>query len=693
MSGPAQTGMLRPILAPAVRVDWSQFEGTAALRCTLGVAIPLVVGLIFQAPSISAFGAVGAVSVGFGSFQGAYRSRAAVMVYAAIGMALSVFIGSIAGHSNIAAVAAATIAAFTSGMLVAVGPSAAFVGLQCVVAVLIAGGFPATLREAALRAVTVFGGGLVQTLLVVIIWPLRRFSAERRTLSAAYRALASYSTQLPSVNIVAPEPHTFAAVQSPLVDPQPFARRSEVLVFQALLDEAERIRASLAGFATEQRRLIENDRSCAHALSQDCGLALAEIAAAIEAGREPREDTSIWRRMRECSRRLAHPVVDGLLGQIRAAWRTAGVLTSPEDVPRAPVQIQPLRRRPPVRDAIMTLRANLTLHSTACRHALRLTATIAVATLIYRTLNLPRGYWVPMTALLVLKPEFHDTFARGVSRIAGTILGSGVATLVVLELTPGPAALTVLVLIFVWGCYALFRMNYTIFTICVTGYVVFILMLGGVGEVTAASTRTVYTIAGGVLALAAYGMWPTWAATTARSSLAAMLDAHAAYVEALLGAYTDPARIDLTRLSELRATGRLARSNGEAVIERMLAEPPSRASIGRRAAVGLLAALRRQSLAALALHAGVERGVEAGIQGLGPLTEDITTSLTTLAKAVRAGAAPPRLPSLRQTQLALDPSTHAVIQEETDIMVDAINTIADILTRDAAETTAPQSAL
>jgi hypothetical protein len=107
----------------------------------------------------------------------------------------------------------------------------------------------------------------------------------------------------------------------------------------------------------------------------------------------------------------------------------------------------------------------------------------------------------------------------------------------------------------------------------------------------------------------------------------------------------------------------------------------------------LLAALRRQSLAALALHAGVERGVEAGIQGLGPLTEDITTSLTTLAKAVRAGAAPPRLPSLRQTQLALDPSTHAVIQEETDIMVDAINTIADILTRDAAETTAPQSAL
>src|SRR4051812_6251973 len=188
--------MLRPILAPAVRVDWSHFEGIAALRCTIGVAIPLVVGLVLRQPSISAFGAVGAVSVGFGSFQGAYRSRAAVMVYAAVGMALSIFVGSIAGHSDIAAVVAASVAAFTSGMLVAVGPSAAFVGLQCVVAVLIAGGFPSGLAEAALRAIIVFGGGLVQTLLVVIIWPLRRFSTERRSLGAVFRALASYSTQL-----------------------------------------------------------------------------------------------------------------------------------------------------------------------------------------------------------------------------------------------------------------------------------------------------------------------------------------------------------------------------------------------------------------------------------------------------------------------------------------------------------------
>ena len=204
-------------------------------------------------PAVAVFGAVGAVSVGFGSFQGAYRSRAAVMLFAALGMAVSIFLGSLAGHTNAAAIAAAAAWGFGGGLIVALGPSASFVGLQSIVAVVLAGGFPSDLRGAALRAVLVFAGGLVQTLLVVIIWPLRRFSAERRSLATAFRSLAKYALAISEPISTAPEPHTFAATASPLHDPQPFARSSEVLVFQALLDEGERIRASLASLATQQR--------------------------------------------------------------------------------------------------------------------------------------------------------------------------------------------------------------------------------------------------------------------------------------------------------------------------------------------------------------------------------------------------------------------------------------------------------
>src|SRR5262245_30870301 len=172
------------------------------------------------------------------------------MVLAAAGMAVSIFIGSLAGHSDVAEIVAATLIAFTSGLVVAVSPAAAFVGLQCVVAVLVASGFPSDPSGAAIRAAIVFGGGLVQTLLVVLIWPLRRFSVERQTIAAAYRSLGSYAANLRGVDAVAPEPHTFASIAPPIEDPHPFSHGGTVLVFQALFDEAERIRASLASVAT-----------------------------------------------------------------------------------------------------------------------------------------------------------------------------------------------------------------------------------------------------------------------------------------------------------------------------------------------------------------------------------------------------------------------------------------------------------
>src|SRR3954464_7871164 len=98
---PAARAQTQQILATTLQTDWSQFEPLAALRCTCGVAIPLVLGVSSGWPSVGVFGAIGAVSVGFGSFQGTYRGRAAVMLWAAIGMAVSIVLGSLAGPSGV----------------------------------------------------------------------------------------------------------------------------------------------------------------------------------------------------------------------------------------------------------------------------------------------------------------------------------------------------------------------------------------------------------------------------------------------------------------------------------------------------------------------------------------------------------------------------------------------------------------
>lgn len=87
------------------------------------------------------------------------------------------------------------------------------------------------------------------------------------------------------------------------------------------------------------------------------------------------------------------------------------------------------------------LRANLTLRSTAFRHAARLSITIAIAATIYRVLDLPRGYWVPLTVFFVLRPDFGSTFTRGLQRYIVTALGAVLATLISAALNPGPYAL------------------------------------------------------------------------------------------------------------------------------------------------------------------------------------------------------------------------------------------------------------
>src|SRR5262245_22160790 len=163
----AAVGSWHNPIRSVVRIDWDHAEPIAALRCTVGVAVPLVVALLWLGHASAMFVAVGAVATGFGSFQGAYRSRAAIMVLSNVGMALSLFAGSLAGHSTIAATIVAAAAGFIAGLTVALGPGAGFVALQSAIAALVATAYPADLAGSAWRGLLVSAGGLFQTVLVV----------------------------------------------------------------------------------------------------------------------------------------------------------------------------------------------------------------------------------------------------------------------------------------------------------------------------------------------------------------------------------------------------------------------------------------------------------------------------------------------------------------------------------------------
>ena len=57
------------------------------------------------------------------------------------------------------------------------------------------------------------------------------------------------------------------------------------------------------------------------------------------------------------------------------------------------------------------------------------------------------------------------------------------------------------------------------------------------------------------------------------------------------------------------------------------------------------------------------------------------TSFRTLAAALRGGTPPAVLPPLRETHSKLQPNTDPALAEQTDVLVDSVNTLASLLQR------------
>ena len=157
-----------------------------------------------------------------------------------------------------------------------------------------------------------------------------------------------------------------------------------------------------------------------------------------------------------------------------------------------------------VAPAWRTLWTSLRTPTDARHYAFRQAITLAVAAEVEHRTGLPNGYWVPMTALLVLRPAFQPTFQRGVLRVAGTIIGAALATLLVRAFHLDEVTTALLIALFAWLAYSLVNVNYGLFAIFLTAYIVFLLDFAGLSTKVVVAHRTINTALGGGLALLSY---------------------------------------------------------------------------------------------------------------------------------------------------------------------------------------------
>jgi len=311
----------------------------------------------------------------------------------------------------------------------------------------------------------------------------------------------------------------------------------------------------------------------------------------------------------------------------------------------------------------------------------RLAVVVPAADLVTTAAGWPRGYWAPMTAAILLRPDFAGTFSRSLLRVAGTLAGLGLATALFHFLTP-PIGWQVAMLTgvaFLLRCYG--PANYGIFAVALTAFVVLLLAATGVSPGNVIAARGINTLTGGALALLAYWLWPTWERSQVRDVLAALLEAYRAYFRAVCEGYLSAP--DARRLDRTRLAARLARSNLDASLGRLRAEPGTDAAYLMALDAAVANSLRFIH-AAMSLEAGLYRSRPVPARPpFRPFMEHVDLTLHYLAAVLRGSTTTPEhLPDLRQDHRALveaiptNAERHALVNVETDRITNSVNTLA-----------------
>lgn len=705
-SASASTEVARSVAADLRSFERERVAPALGLRVALGVAAALALGWSGWSYAVGAAAAAGALSVGMAAVASGAGRR--ILAATALGMALGTFTGSATAELGWLHVPASGAWAALAGMVAAVDTRLTPVGVNSLVALIVFGRFANPPEQALKLGAVVAAGGALQVLLAALLPPPRRRNRELEAIAAAYRALSAYAAAAAdgasSLAASAAVDRAAAIVDRFAADPAAHE------AWDSLVDEADRIRLELLGLAGARERLAR-ERSPQDLRVERAGAALGEaarildrVAGGLETGRPDAgmvEISEVSTRFApllvdgpsgdpaagDPGLRTAQAAVEGLSGQLRAV---AGLLPAAVGAPRR-------SRRPTLagtasaaggalaatRSILRRFRANATWDGSAARHALRLAAAVVLAALVGRATGLARSYWVALTAAIVLRPDFATTFSRGVSRAAGTLLGVGVAGAVAIALPPRHAAFVALVGLFTWVAASLFRASYALFSAGITGAVVFLLAGVDPSPVSDAVDRLVATAIGAALALGLYTAWPSWARGEARTALGDVLDAHRAYMAEVLDELAGRRARHREVLDTLDRRRRLARGNAEAAVTRSLADPPPR-RVDARMARGILAAVRRQVIAAHSLRTRILEGAPAlTVPEVLPLADALDGALALAAARVRRhdATAPASLRPLHDSLVArlrersLDPEQAALLEVATDEIVDATGTL------------------
>jgi uncharacterized membrane protein YccC len=692
--------MLRRWTARVLPLDSAGFNLAAGIRAAIAVATPVLLGEYFGRPELS-WVAIVAFWGCLADSGGAWRDRFSLLALFILLMLVGTTLGMLAEPHLALAVALAFVWCFAMSFIRVFGAAATSLGVLGATDILVTLGIPAGPHGEALErlGLTLVGGAWAM-LLVLIVWRLHPHGPARRAVGQCWQALGAYADGLGRLE----RPGQGAPAEwATVMRTHRSATRAALEEARGVVTQARRQTGGRAARGQSLMLLLIEVERCFEilvALSEMLQVAHEVLTPDAERGiaailrRVARESDLLAGSLRDSkplrARNLA-PLLDRLghrLGRdsplaapiqrlagdliraVEAARDISGGVRAPERLAEA-LTVQPAAVS--LADLVRTARDNFGWDSLYFRHALRLALTVAVAEGLVSWLELPRGYWLTMTAAVTLQPFLATTWRRTLERVSGSVLGGIVAALLSVYVTD-PLWISALVVPLSIATLAVRSVNYTLFVLCLTPEFILIAELfqpGGMGSWDLAALRGLDSIIGGLLGLAAaFLLWPAREALILRRRLAAAVSGNRRFLAAVLAGSPDPEAVQAAR----RAAG-LASNNAEASIQRLVGEPRRRSDPLLEPSMSIVTSCRRVGGGGAALIAIRETGGQ-------PLAARRTiawanASLKAIAEAIEQGREV-TIPDRPAEALGADPASHELGQiiRQIEPLAEAANRLA-----------------
>ncbi|MFJ3173203.1 FUSC family protein [Streptomyces roseus] len=608
---------LREVVRSGLTIEETRLEPLLALRTAAGVAIVVGPMLWLVSPAYAASAALGAYSAGAATFQRTWRPRKVIALGAGAGLAFSTFVGYLAAGRLVTFLPLLAVWAFAAGMAWALGSTAGIVAATTVGSLLVTVTLPTSVGRALEHAGVIALGGVAQALLI-LLFPIRRWGAHRDALADALAAVADHARRLRHDPAAPFDPAPLMTARDAAAV-TPSQARTRPAVLHGPRGLAERILPVLAALADPDvgapaegpgrdraRELLD---AAAHVLDAAARSIRRGTPAEVPPGsadvlRIDEEHEVLEGPARQAAERLVELLAEAL--EIARSGGAPDEAPAPSGPARAQFLVRPtmLRLLPVVVEAV---RHELRRDSPVFRHAVRLVAVATLGYLIASRLPVGHGYWAPMASVMVMRPDFHLTYARAVGRLAGTLAGVALATGIVQALGPDAHVSGALAVVSAALSYTLIRTGYAYSQCFTAAYVVFLLGMGGQAWEQTVPERVVLTLLGGCLAMLAYVVFPAWETPRLPGRLADWLAADGRYAAAVLRGYAEPTREHRADMRTALLASREARAAWQEAYDQARQEPVRPRGLTSREAQEAQEALTRFDRAAMLMESHVPR--------------------------------------------------------------------------------------